>query len=50
LFSNRKRRKQKVVYIATIEKASSLCNSLIELERISELGLVVIDEVSCYPC
>ena len=44
--SPRKHRKKKVVYIATIEKANSLTNSLIELQRISDLGLVVIDEVS----
>lgn len=41
----RKRRKKNVVYVATIEKANSLANSLIELQRVSELGLVVIDEV-----
>ena len=34
-----------MVYVCTIEKASGLVNSLLETERIAELGLVVIDEV-----
>ena len=36
---------RRVLYIATIEKASGLINSLIENKRIGELGLVVTDEV-----
>ena len=44
----RQRRKRKAIYIATIEKASSLVNSLVEADRISELGLVVVDEVRDY--
>ncbi|KAM4050071.1 helicase POLQ-like [Anomaloglossus baeobatrachus] len=40
-----KRRTKKSLYIATIEKGHSLINSLIETERISDLGLVVVDEL-----
>ncbi len=41
----RQRRKKRVLYIATIEKANGLVNSLIELSRVDSLGLVVVDEV-----
>ncbi len=41
----RQRRKKKVLYIATIEKGNGLVNSLIELEKMSRVGLVVVDEV-----
>ncbi|XP_069486485.1 helicase POLQ-like isoform X2 [Ambystoma mexicanum] len=40
-----KRRSRNSLYIATIEKGHSLTNSLIETGRISDLGLVVVDEL-----
>ncbi|XP_070579782.1 helicase POLQ-like [Ptychodera flava] len=41
----RKRRKKNTLYIATIEKAHSLVNCLIQETRIGDVGLVVVDEL-----
>lgn len=40
-----KRRNTSSLYVSTIEKAHSLVNSLIETDRMENLGLVVVDEV-----
>ena len=45
VFPPKARRKRKSLYVCTIEKAHSLVNSLIEAERITNVGLVVVDEV-----
>lgn len=49
-FPPRTRRKRKSLFIATIEKANSLVNSLIENGRINNVGLVVVDEVNSFLC
>ncbi|KAF5286028.1 hypothetical protein FQA39_LY16470 [Lamprigera yunnana] len=41
----RKRRHKNSVYVATTEKALGLINSLIEKGRLSELSLIVVDEL-----
>ena len=41
----KRRRRKRVVYVATIEKATGLTNSLIEAGRIDSIGLVVVDEL-----
>ena len=44
----KRRQGRQSVFVATIEKANMLVNSLIETERLEDVGLVVVDEVSVF--
>ncbi len=41
----RQRQSKRCIYVATLEKAHGIVNSLMEAGRLHEIGLVVVDEV-----
>ncbi|XP_022127039.2 helicase POLQ-like [Pieris rapae] len=41
----KKRRRKNSIYVATIEKGLALIRNLIELDRLDEIGLIVVDEL-----
>lgn len=44
-FPPKKRRRKRTVFVATIEKGLGLVHSLIEFNRLDEIGLIVVDEL-----
>lgn len=40
-----KSKKRRSLYVASIEKGAVLLDSLIEAQRVSEIGLIVVDEL-----